>query len=346
MSDLPTWMTDAREAWMDDVTGWITGALDSLGLGPQSAVTCVRERIWGAVHRVELPERVLFFKATGPGGRHEPPIVADIAGRWPGLVPDVLAADLDRSWLLMDDHGTPMWDSVDPAGQVAIFERILPHYAEMQRGSRELLGRWIDAGAPDRRVSGLPALLDGLLSGELWRDPLPLDPDERRAIDATVPLFASVCAELGATPFADAVDHSDLHGGNVLVGRGEPRLVDWGDSCITHPFASPFVIYQHAVAKLPASERRVAALRHRDVYLDAWSDDASPDDLRRAFVQAIWIAHVVRALNFAHHLDDTGPDAAEWSRGIAQFLMRWQRHAALLDHPDELIEAVASETEE
>jgi hypothetical protein len=51
-------------------------------------------------------------------------------------------------------------------------------------------------------------------------------------------------------------------------------------------------------------------------------------------------------LNFAHHLDDTVPDAVEWSREIAQFLVRWQRHSAHLDRPDDLIVAVASETEE
>jgi hypothetical protein len=340
MSELPVWMTEGRDAWVAEFRSWITDAV-----GAPTAVTCVRERIWGAVHRVELADRVLFFKAPGPGGRHEPVILADIAPRWPGLVPDVVAVDLDRVWLLMEDHGAPMWESCDAAEQVAIFERILPHYAQMQRGSRAFLDRWIDAGTPDRRVTRLPELLDRLLSGELWSDPLPLTHQERGVIDGARDAFARACAELGATPFADAIDHSDLHGGNVLVGRGEPRLVDWGDSTITHPFASPFVIYQHAVAKLPASERRAAALRHRDAYLEAWSDDASPSELRRAFMHAIWIAYVVRALNFAHHLDDTGPDAANWSRGIAEFLRRWQRKAAMLDRPDDLIEAVASEVE-
>lgn len=330
-------MTDARDAWLRDVHAWI---------GEAESITCVRERIWGAVHRVELVDRVLFFKAAGPGGRHEPVLLADIAPRWPGLVPDVVAADLDRAWLLMSDHGTPMWDSVGVQRQVEIFERILPHYAQMQRESRPLIERWIDAGTPDRRVAKLPAMLDGLLSGELWRDELPLEADQRCAIDDTRSTFQRVCDELAATPFADAIDHSDLHGGNVLVGRGKPRLVDWGDSCITHPFASPFVCYQHAVARLETGDQRVAALRHRDAYLEPWRADASADDLRRAFGRAIWISYVVRALNFAHHLDDTGPDAAEWSSAIAEFLMRWQRNAALLDRPDDLVAAVASEIEE
>ncbi len=200
--------------------------------------------------------------------------------------------------------------------------------------------------SPDRRVDRLPALFDGLLSGELWRDDLPLDADERSAIDDTRPMLERICDELATSPFAHAIEHSDMHGGNVLVGRGEPRLVDWGDSCVTHPFGWPFVTYYHSVAKLPGAERRAAAFRQRDAYLEVWNEDASPDDLRRAFAQAIWLGYVVRALNFAHQLDDTGSDAAEWSRGIAEFLRRWQRRAALLDRPDDLIEAVASENED
>ena len=74
MSELPVWMTEGRDAWVGEFTSWITDAV-----GAPSAVTCVRERIWGAVHRVELADRVMFFKATGPGGRHEPVILADIA---------------------------------------------------------------------------------------------------------------------------------------------------------------------------------------------------------------------------------------------------------------------------
>lgn len=341
MPEFPLWMTDGRDAWLADVRAWITGTV-----GEPDAVELVRERIWGAVHRVEIPGRRVFFKATGPGGRHEPVILADIAPRWPGLGPDVVAADLERSWLLMEDHGTAMWDTVDVAEQVVIFEHLLPHYAEMQRESGDLIGRWIDAGTPDRRVTQLPAMLDGLLNGELWRDELPLASDERLAIDATRPLFERVCAELAATPFADAIDHSDLHGGNVLVGRGEPRLVDWGDSCVTHPFASPFVVFQHAVAKLAPDERRDAALRLRDAYLEPWRADADRGELVRTFAAATWIAYVVRALNFAHQLDDTAPDASEWSSGIAEFLRRWLAKADMLDRPDDLVVTVASEVEE
>jgi len=331
------WLTGSREAWLGEATEWIGATVDAVGLGPRVEVTPIRERVWGAVLRVVTSDRVLFFKAEGPGAGHEPVIVADIAAAHPQLVPDLLAADLERGWLLMADHGSPMWDSVDPSGEIEIWEQIFPAYAHMQSTSAPNLQRWIDAGTPDRRLHVLPTLVDSLLAG----GGVPLDHDRRRAIDAALPDLAKVCDELATTGFAQSIDHSDMHGGNVLIGRGMPRLVDWGDACITHPFTSPFVTYQHTVAKLPASDRPAATRRLRDAYLDAWSEKASPDDLRDVFAKATWLGHLIRALNFAHQLGDP----SEWGEAVATFLVRWEQQRALLGRDDELILAVASQVE-
>jgi hypothetical protein len=333
---LPVWMTDARAAWLGDATRWINGTTDSLGLGSAVDVKSIRERPWGAVLRVEMSDCVLFFKAEGPGAGHEPVIVADIAATHPQLVPDLLAADLDVGWLLMADQGSPMWDRVSPADEIEIWEQIFPVYARMQRGSVSKIEHWIDAGTPDRRLHLLPALVDELLAATVL-----LDHDQRRAIEATLPGLARVCGDLATTNFAHGIDHSDMHGGNVLVGRGKPRLADWGDACITHPFASPFVTYQHTVAKLPASDRPAATRRLRDAYLEVWGADASADDLRDAFAKATWLGYLIRALNFQHQLGAP----TEWGDAVAKFFVRWQEQYELLGRGDELIMAVASQLE-
>jgi hypothetical protein len=321
-------MTDARDAWLADATTWITASL-----GDDVVVTSLRERFWGAILRAEMPDRTFFFKAVGDGGKHEPVIVADIAAIEPRLVPEVIAADVDRGWLLMADHGTPMFESIDNPGEAAIWEEILPEYAEMQRLSVAKIDRWIEAGTPDRRLHVLPALIERLLMD----GSVPLDPDLRRAIASTLPELERRCDELASAPFAHGIDHSDMHGANVLVGRGEPRLVDWGDSCITHPFTSVFVPYQFTVAKLPEGDRTAAARRLRDVYLEAWGE---PRDLREHFATATWLGHLVRALNFEHQLE---PD--EWRAPVAKFLTRWYEQRTLLDHDDDLVIAIANQTE-
>jgi hypothetical protein len=324
-------MSDARASWFGDATRWIATTIDALGIGPCSKIDAIREQPWGAVLRVETSEGALFFKAEGPGATHEPTVVADIAGTHPRLVPDLLAVDLDRAWLLMPDNGTPMRDSVDATGEIAIWEQIYPTYADMQRVHVSDIQRWIEAGTPDRRLHLLPEQVERLLADEA----LPLERERRRAVEATLPDLIRVCEELDAPP---AIDHSDMHKGNVLVGRGTPRLVDWGDACITHPFVSMFVTFQHAVAPLPASDRPAVALRLRDAYLEPWGDVAN---LRPAFAIATWLGHLIRALNFIHQLGEP----SDWGEDVARFLVRWQEQRVLLGRGDELILAVANEPE-
>jgi len=322
----------------EDAAAWIAQAFD----GRPFRVVDSRVRSWSSVHTIESDGATFFFKTEGPGAPHEPRLIVDLAERWPGLAVDVVAADLEREWLLMPDHGGPIRDGFDIEGQVAVFERLTPAYAAMQRDSRDLVDPWIAAGTPDRRVGRLPELVDHLLSDARPERAIPLDDAGRSAIEATLRRLEQRVADLAAAPFAIGLDHSDLHGGNVLCRDGDARISDWGDACITHPFASLFVIYQHAVAKLPSAERRDATFRLRDAYLDVWRTDASERELREAFAIATWLGHIVRALSFMHHYDGSDPSCLP---SIAEFLRRWEQQESLLTDPDELVAVIANQTE-
>ncbi len=266
----------------------------------------------------------------------------DLADGWPHLAPDIIAVDLDRGWLLMPDHGIRMADTHDASGQTDVIERVIGPYATMQRETQTLLPRWLGGGTPDRPVQRLPSLvLDFLSSSRASR--LPLGDAERGAIRSALSELTAMCDDLAAAPFSNGIDHADMHGGNVLVNGDDVRVTDWGDACVTHPFCSLFVPYQHAVAHMPGSERRAAALRLRDAYLDVWSEDASLSELRHTFALATWLGHLVRALNFDHHLDLTADEAS--AKQVATFLQRWLEQKTLLDRPDDLVEAIASQTE-
>lgn len=156
----PLWLGDGRDEWLKEVSDWLGDVVWALGLGSLVEITSVRERLWGAVLRVRTSDRVVYFKAEGLGAHHEPQILGALAPAWPDLVPEVLEADGPRRWLLMADHGRPMWDVLDTAEQVAAFERLLPQYAELQASSSRSVEVWMEAGAPDRRVHRLPELLE------------------------------------------------------------------------------------------------------------------------------------------------------------------------------------------
>jgi hypothetical protein len=270
-------------------------------------------------------------------------LVRDIARRSPGLVPDVLAADEGRAWLLMADHGTPTRDTLSAAEQLDVFESVLPAYAQAQRDSLPIVDRWLAAGVPDRRVERLPALVDEVLAGSTWLGDLPLGAGARSSVGHARAAFVRVTDQLAGMPLAAAIEHSDLHAGNVLIGRGSPRIIDWGDACISHPFASLFVVFQHVVARLPGDRRRHAAFALRDAYLRAWTAHAGAGELQRTFAKAAWLGYVLRGLNFAHQMG--AADADTCRRNVAEFLVRWAEKLPLLDDPDELVAAIADETE-
>lgn len=324
-----------------DVTEWLTKVVVSLRLGSILDITPVRERPWGAVLRVTTSDRVVYFKAGGLGAHHEPPVLAELARISPDLGPVVLAADGSRSWLLMADHGKPMWDVLDTAGQVATLEHLLPLYAQLQASSAQSPEVWVKAGAPDRRVDGLPELLDSLLAGRMAGGALPIDAEQWRAIDVVLPDFVRVCEELAVTPYAEALDHGDLHGGNVLVEGGRHRLVDWGDSCVTHPFSSLFVTYELAVSRFDRADRAAAALRLRDAYLDVWSGNGSTAALRETFTLAVWVGYVTRALDFVHMLQGADTEMTEkWQAHIVVLLRHWAEAHSLLNQTEQFLSAI------
>ena len=211
------------------------------------------------------------------------------ARRWPSLAPTLFAVDLEHRWMLLGDHGTAMREVLSPEGQVEALAELLPTYAQMQVSTVELLGGWMSEGVPDMRVEALPGLFGAFL-GE-WATE---DDSLRAACEAALPALRAACQELAVTAVASTLDHGDIHGTNVLFDVRQPRLIDWGDCCVTHPYASLFVPFQFVVAGLPPPIRREAAARLRDVYLGPWGGPTVENV--RAFNQATWIAPIIRVL--------------------------------------------------
>jgi len=321
------WLGAERGEWFAEVEAWVRAQVP----GTVLELHAVKERVWGAVLRVVTDGAALYFKASGPLCRHELPIIEAIAGRWPRLVPELLAADDERGWMLLADHGEPMGDVRSPAEQVDVIAGLLPTYAAMQADTTHLAASWMQAGVPNRRMDHLPQLFGELLDGRSPIGRLLLPDAERARLGASLATFADVCAELARSPNAIALDHADIHGTNVFVRGGDARLADWGDACITHPFSSVFVPYTFLVAALPEGERRSATLRLRDVYLEPWGDAAAR---RRELGLAVWVAHVTRAINVAHESAGTAADQDE----VIDLLRAWHAKRSLLDRPDEVIQ--------
>src|SRR3954447_24897283 len=127
----PPWLTPSRPAWYQEVREWLTG-IRSEDLGALAQITTVKERPWSVVLRVTFEKATAYFKACGAGGSHEPGLLLHLQGEGSRSIPDLLAVDATRGWMLMADAGCPLREAFDVPGQIAALSRVLPAYAELQ----------------------------------------------------------------------------------------------------------------------------------------------------------------------------------------------------------------------
>ena len=259
-------------------------------VAPVGAIETAHERPWATVLRVPLAHGVAWFKACEPVQAYEPRLTAGLFVRWPDRVAEVLAHDEERAWLLLADAGIPIGVFGNPP---EAWLDALPLYAELQRGEAAHADDDLAHGVPDFRVAALPVCYDDLL-----RRDLPLDPDEVRRLRVFAPRLAELCGELAAHGVPETVQHDDLHMANVYAQDGRLRILDWGDSSISHPFVSLVVTFRFLdeVTRLPPADPWFARLR--DAYLEAWGGD-----LAETFALALRVGAFAHAIARARQRD-------------------------------------------
>ena len=236
----------------------------------------------------------MWFKACAAFQAFEPSLTARLAARWPDQIPGLIAFDEARRWLLLADAGTVARDLGNPP---ELWLQALPSYAELQRGEVERAAEHLAHDVPDLRTETLPARYPLLL-----RPDLPMDDHDRERLRAFEPTFARWCAELVDGGVADSVQHDDLHHGNLYVDGNRTRILDWGDSSISHPFASLVVTFRflERVNGLDPSDPWFARLR--DAYLEPWG--AGHEELFDLAVRVGRFAYAIAWIRQRDPLDD------------------------------------------
>jgi hypothetical protein len=139
----------------DAAEDWIRAHVEPVG-----AIETAHERPWATVLRVALAGSVAWFKTCAPVQAFEPRLTAELFARWPDRVPEVLACDEERAWLLLADAGIPVRALGSPP---EIWARALPLYAELQRGEASHADEHLAHGVPDLRLETLPARYEDML---------------------------------------------------------------------------------------------------------------------------------------------------------------------------------------
>ena len=219
----------------------------------------------------------------------------------PGHVPELVANDAERGWLLMRDGGLRLRELVHSWHDLTHWQALLPEYAELQIALAPHSDELLEAQVPDERLAVLPghvaALLDDRDACMVGREN-GLDEDEYERLRALVPDFAARCARLAAYGIPETIQHDDLHDGNVFVRDGRYLFFDWGDSCVSHPFNTLVVTMRSLVHRLELAPGGPDVVRLRDAYLEPFHRFGSRDELVEAAELAHYIGTAARSLNW------------------------------------------------
>jgi hypothetical protein len=288
-------------AWRAEVDAWIAGRLAERGLAISGPIEQPHVRRWATVLRVPTASGAVFFKANEPALRHEAAVVEFVSARHPDLVPAPLAIDRERGWLLMADAGTRLRELVSGERDLARWLDILPRYARLQIDLARDAETLVELGLPDLRLSRLPEAFDGLLRelrSAAVGDGAGLTEDELGRLDDAATRLPALCRELAAFAIPETIQHDDLNDGQVFVRDDVPRLLDWADACVSHPFFSLSVALEGVIQwGVDDIEGSVDTAPFRDAYLAPFAREWPRSDLREAVRIALRLGWACRAVN-------------------------------------------------
>jgi hypothetical protein len=301
----PPW---ARRGWTAEALAWASDRLREAGATVTAAPDQLRAWERSFLMRIPTTEGACYFKAVPPMFSHEPRLMQWLEEHYPDNVPQLVAVDTARGWILQKEANgaaLPLNEVREEEEWYRTVRRLAEIQADSARHTRELK----QLGVPHRgleilarRIPGLCADAGAMLPGE--RDGL--TGQERERVASLAPTLLALCEELASYELPDALEHGDLRASNVLSTLAAPIYLDWSDSSLAHPFFSLSQLMMEATVLLPASSRE-SRRRLRDNYLAPWRGHASRNTLIRAFEVARVLAPVhLAAIVHAELLPATG----------------------------------------
>jgi hypothetical protein len=279
----PTWLAGAN-AWIDDQTA-------SLGLVRAGEVEQPHLETWSTVLKVPTTTGPVWFKANHGPLEHEAALVTLLTGRIPDEVQPLLAADLDRGWMLMSDAGERLRELVVDEQSLQRWHPVLDSVARISLALEDDVDTLLAIGVPDLRLAGLPAGYAALM------DEIDAEPRFREAAAQV----AGLAGRLASYGIRDSVQHDDLHDGQVYVRDGREWVIDWGDACVGQPFFVLSVALEGQIAwGLDDEENSVDTAPFRDTFLAPYAlayPHLSHADLAEAARLATRLGWAVRAVN-------------------------------------------------
>jgi hypothetical protein len=266
LASRPQW---SRSGWLAEASKWMTSEVESVGRTLTAPVEIVQ--LWdpSVVVRAITDGGRFYLKCSADIFRSEAAVTAALAAQSPDLLPDVIAVDERRGWLLMADFGDRTLGD-DPPDQ---WHRALPTYAALQQDWLDRVADLTALGARDRPLTELADRVAATGDDDLLM--AKLEPDLRKRWLAAAPTLAEYCRRLASIGPAATLVHGDLHPWNVATDSVGMRFFDWTDAAVSHPFVD-------LAAFIPRCDDPALRGQMWEAYISSWRGHLAPAELEEA----------------------------------------------------------------
>jgi hypothetical protein len=287
--------------WRKQAIEWIYSQAQNHEISITGEIEQPHTYAWSTVLHIPTDQGKLFFKATAHETIYEAALTQSLARWFPNCMPEFVAVDTGRGWMLMRDGGEQLRLSIRPAKDVAAWKPVIARYAEVQIGLADHVTELLSLRLPDHRLSVLPGLFVELLADE---ESLMIDQEkgltsaEWQEVKDKAVHFAQICSKLTGYGIPESLNHGDFHDGNVLVKDGRITFFDWGDASVAHPFTSlrTFLVSIEISLDLEEYSFTPEMAELLDLYLAPFQTFASKEELLQAYEISKPVASVVKAL--------------------------------------------------
>lgn len=120
--------------WQQQVREWIQAETSRRAIQISGEIEQPHVYPWSTVMRIPTDEGMLFFKAAAAETVYESALTQKLAELHPGCMPELLAVDTVRGWMLMRDGGEQLRTFIRPTQDLKPWEPVITQYAELQIG--------------------------------------------------------------------------------------------------------------------------------------------------------------------------------------------------------------------
>jgi hypothetical protein len=274
--------------WIDQAITWVES---ETGRKLSSKSQIEQYNASGAFSLVRFPmedDSSYWLKATGTPNAHEPSITRLLSELGGDYLPEFIASKPEwNAWLMSGEVTHAEELPTEPYKLFCFLNGAVKAMGELQMKTQRRRNDLLEAGAFDQSIEVFrehsEALFDYLEEAMSFQSSTKVPRLERSRLQNIRMIFETVCRYMEDLDLPETIVHGDLNCGNILIGCGHCRFIDW---CEAH-VGSPLVSLQHLLllnkSEHPETRRQINLLL-KERYLKIWAASCHPDVLNEGFI--------------------------------------------------------------